>query len=155
MRRLAVAADHAGAPLRDELVRRLAHIAADWEPLDLGGGAPGDDYPDAALAVARAVVSGEAERGLLLCGSGIGVAIVANKLAGIRAAVVHDPASARTGVVDDGMNVLAMGGRLIDPEHALEVLGAFLAAVPSDEERHRRRRAKIAAIESGTDPRRG
>jgi ribose 5-phosphate isomerase B len=146
-RRLAIGADHAGSVLRDELVRRLHRVAPDWEPLDLGGGASGDDYPDPALAVARAVAAGEAERGLLVCGSGIGMAIAANKVTGIRAAAVSDLESARLGVVDDGMNVLALGGRLIDPEHALALLGAFLAAEPSDEERHRRRRAKLEAIE--------
>ena len=148
-RLLAVAADHAGAALKAELLAALDVIAPDWEAIDLGGDGsdPDDDYPDAARAVATALRTGLVERGLLLCGSGIGVAIAANKFRGIRAASVHDPAAAASGVVDDAMNVLALGGRRLGLDAAAEVLEAFLTATPSRDRRHLRRRAKLVAIE--------
>jgi ribose 5-phosphate isomerase B len=148
-RRLAIAADHAGAALKAALVARLAEIAPDWSVADLGGDGSDltDDYPDSSRAVAERMIAGEADRGLLICGSGIGVTIAANKFNGIRASIAHDPASARQGVVHDDMNVLAFGANLISIDAALETLTAFLQAEPSSEERYLRRTAKVADIE--------
>ena len=108
---------------------------------------PGDDYPDAAAAVGRAVVSGEADRGILVCGSGVGASIAASKLTGVRCALCHDSFSARQGVEDDDMNVLALGARVIGPELAAELMRDFLAARFSGAERHVRRLEKIRALE--------
>jgi ribose 5-phosphate isomerase B len=148
-RRLAIAADHAGAALKAALVARVAEIAPDWSIADLGGDGSDltDDYPDSSRAVAERMIAGEADRGLLICGSGIGVTIAANKFNGIRASIAHDPASARQGVVHDDMNVLAFGANLISIDAALETLTAFLQAEPSSEERYLRRTAKVADIE--------
>ena len=114
-RRLAIAADHAGAALKAAIVARVAEIAPDWSVADLGGDGsdPTDDYPDSARAVAERMIAGQADRGLVICGSGIGVTIAANKFHGIRASIAHDPASARQGVVHDDMNVLAFGPNLL------------------------------------------
>jgi len=108
---------------------------------------PGDDYPDVAAAVGRAVVKGEAERGVLVCGSGVGASIAASKLTGVRCALCHDPFSAHQGVEDDDMNVIALGARVIGPELAVELIRDFLRARFSGAERHRRRVEKIAALE--------
>jgi ribose 5-phosphate isomerase B len=112
---------------------------------------PGDDYPDVAAAVGRAVVSGAADRGILVCGSGVGASIAASKLTGVRAALCHDSFSARQGVEDDDMNVLALGARVIGPELAAELLRDFLGARFSGADRHRRRLEKIAALERGRE----
>ncbi len=150
--RVALAADHAGAALKDELLARLAALGPELgvELVDLGGHGedPADDYPDYAEAVGDAIRSGRAERGILVCGSGVGAAVAASKMRGIRAAVCHDSYSAHQGVEHDDMNVLVFGGRVIGPELALECALAFLRARFSGEERHRRRLAKIAAIEA-------
>ena len=148
-RRLAIAADHAGAALKAAIVARVAEIAPDWSIADLGGDGSDltDDYPDSSRAVAERMIAGEADRGLLICGSGIGVTIAANKFNGIRASIAHDPASAQQGVVHDDMNVLAFGANLISIDAALETLTAFLQAEPSSEERYLRRTAKVADIE--------
>jgi ribose 5-phosphate isomerase B len=136
-RKLAIAADHAGAALKAALLNELQTIAPDWEGIDLGGDGSDltDDYPDASRAVAELMQRGGAERGLLICGSGIGVTIAANKFNGIRASIAHDPASAEQGVVHDAMNVLSLGAKVIDPTTAATVLAAFLTATPSDAER--------------------
>ncbi len=148
-RRLAIAADHAGAVLKTAIIARIAEIAPDWSVADLGGDGsdPTDDYPDSSRAVAERMIAGQADRGLLICGSGIGVTIAANKFHGIRASIAHDPASARQGVVHDDMNVLAFGANIVSIEAALETLAAFLNAEPSTEERYLRRTAKVADIE--------
>lgn len=132
-RRLAIASDHAGAPLKAELLEFFAIIAPDWEPLDLGlpAGDPTDDYPDAARLVADAMAHGDAERGLLLCGSGIGVAIAAGKYPHLGAATVHDAGSAAAGVMHEGLNVLCLGGRVIGWRQATTVLAAFLSTDPA------------------------
>jgi ribose 5-phosphate isomerase B len=144
--RIAVAADHAGFPLKqvviDEL-RRSGH-----EPVDLGAHDTAPvDYPDFAEAVGRAVQQGHAARGVLLCGSGVGASVAANKMAGIRSAVCHDTYSAHQGVEHDDMNVLAVGARVIGPELAVEIVRAFAGAKFSGEERHARRLEKVLAIE--------
>jgi ribose 5-phosphate isomerase B len=146
--RVAIAADHAGFGLKESL--RAALEAWGHEVLDLvpREPAPDDDYPDHAVRVGEAVRSGRAERGLLVCGSGVGVAIAANKLPGIYAGVCHDTYSAHQGVEHDAMNVLALGARVVGEALAQELLRAFLDARPSGEERHRRRMAKTRAIEA-------
>jgi ribose 5-phosphate isomerase B len=145
--RVAFAADHAGWPLRARVLAEL--VSGRHEAIDVGSAAvvPGDDYPDAALAVARAVVEGRAERGVLVCGSGVGASIAANKVRGIRAALCGDSFSARQGVEDDDMNVLCLGARIVGEELAVELLRVFLGARFSDAERHQRRVAKIRRIE--------
>ncbi len=143
---LAVAADHAGYLLKEDLIPRLRE--AGHQVLDLGTSGPGPvDYPDFALAVGRAVVGGAVGRGILVCGSGVGACVAANKIAGVRAGLCHDTFSARQGVEDDNMNVLCLGARVIGPELAWELVRAFLAATFSGGERHRRRLAKVAEIE--------
>jgi ribose 5-phosphate isomerase B len=148
--RVAFAADHAGAALKDELLRRLGDAGLDHEWIDLGGDGsdPDDDYPDFARRLAGAVVSGEADRGILICGSGVGASVAANKVRGIRSAVCHDTYSAHQGVEHDDMNVLTLGARVIGPEPAFECAIAFLAARFSGEPRHRRRLDKVIAMEA-------
>ena len=148
-RKLAIAADHAGAALKATLLNELKKIAPEWEGVDLGGDGSDltDDYPDASRAVAELMQRGGAERGLLICGSGIGVTIAANKFHGIRASIAHDPASAEQGVVHDAMNVLSLGAKVIDAAAATTVLAAFLGATPSDAERYVRRTKKVQQIE--------
>jgi ribose 5-phosphate isomerase B len=138
--------DHAGFAFHD---RVIAAIEADGhEVLDLGThSADPVDYPDKALEVGRALISGQAERGILVCGSGAGVSVAACKIRGIRAATIHDTYTAHQAVEHDGVNVLCLGSRVIGPELAAEIVPAFLGAVVSDEERHVRRRAKIDEIE--------
>lgn len=146
--RVALAADHGGAPLKAELATRLA--VAGHEVIDLGGDGsdPGDDYPDFARLAGAAVRDGAAERAIVVCGSGIGASVAASKMRGIRAAVAHDTYSARQGVEHDDLNVLCLGARVVGVEVAAEVAQAFLAGRYSGEERHRRRLAKVAAIEA-------
>jgi ribose 5-phosphate isomerase B len=138
--------DHAGFPLRERLMDLI--LVAGHEVLDLGTDNPEPiDYPDKALEVGRAVVSGEAQRGVLVCGSGAGVSIAACKIQGVYAATIHDTYTAHQGVEHDGLNVLCLGARVVGSELAAEIVKAFLGAVTSDEERHVRRRAKVAEIE--------
>jgi len=148
--RIGFAADHAGAALKAELIRRLRSVEGDHELVDLGGGGsdPNDDYPDFSRRLGIAVRDGELDRGILVCGSGIGASIAATKIRGVRAAVCHDSYSARQGVEHDDMNVLCLGARVIGPEPALECALAFVRARFSPEERHRRRVAKVLAIEA-------
>jgi len=156
--RIVFAADHAGAELKAELLRRLgadradqhAGGAPDHELIDLGGDGsdPTDDYPDFARRIGQAIVAGVAERGILICGSGVGASVAANKIRGIRAAVCHDTYSARQGVEHDDMNVLTLGARVIGAEPAFECTKAFLAAGFSGEERHRRRLDKVLRLEA-------
>lgn len=143
--RIAVASDHAGFPLKEEIVPFLRALGHEVE--DLGVHTPDPaDYPDAAEKVGIAVRSGEAERGVVLCGSGVGAVMAANRIDGIRAGVGHDSYSARQGVEHDDMNVIALGARVIGGELAREVLRAFLAARFSGEERHRRRLGKMEEL---------
>jgi ribose 5-phosphate isomerase B len=144
--RVAVACDHAGFPLKDvilDAVRKSGH-----DPVDLGTHSTKPvDYPDIAESLGRAIQRGEAERGILLCGSGVGAAVAANKLRGIRAGVCHDGYSAHQCVEHDDVNVLSLGGRVIGPEVASELVQTFLRAQFSGEERHVRRLQKVAEIE--------
>ena len=148
--RVAFAADHAGAAMKDELIRRLRADGLDHEFIDLGGDGsdPNDDYPDFAQRLGLAIRDGGADRGILICGSGVGASVAANKMKGIRSAVCHDTYSAHQGVEHDDMNVLTLGARVIGPEPAYECSVAFLGASFSGEERHRRRLAKVDAMEA-------
>ncbi len=148
--RIAFAADHAGAALKDELLRRLAIAEPGHDYRDLGGDGsdPADDYPDFAQRLGEAIQSGDADRGILICGSGVGASVAANKMRGVRSAVCHDTYSAHQGVEHDDMNVLTLGARVIGPEPAFECAVAFLGATFSGEPRHQRRLAKVLAIES-------
>ena len=146
--RVAVGADHAGFDLRELLVRELAvagHEVKDFGAYEMDAS---DDYTDFALVVACAVQSGEVDRGIIICGSGVGATMVANKVKGVRAATCHDTYSARQGVEHDDMNVLCLGARVVGSEVAKEVLAGFLHAVFSGEERHVRRLEKIRALEA-------
>ena len=148
--RVAFSADHGGAELKQELLERLALLRLPVELVDLGGDGsdPADDYPDFSLRLGRAIVDGAADRGVLICGSGVGAAVAATKIRGIRASVCHDTYSAHQGVEHDDMNVLCLGARVIGAELALECVRAFLGARFSNEPRHRRRLDKVLAIEA-------
>ncbi len=144
---IALAADHGGFPLKVELAPWL--LSQGYEISDLGAHSLdlADDYPDFAEATARAVVSGRAERGIVICGSGVGASVAANKVSGIRACLCHDVYSAHQGVEHDAMNVLCLGARVVGIELAKDLVAAFLNARFTGEERHRRRLNKVAAIE--------
>lgn len=144
--RIAVGADHAGFPVK-ELVIKLVRDAG-HDVLDLGAfDAQPSDYPDFALAVGRAIQQGQADRGILLCGSGVGVSVAANKLHGIRAGVCHDIYSAHQSVEHDDVNVLCLGPRVVGAGLIPDLVGAFLAACFSGEARHQRRLDKVATME--------
>ena len=144
--RIAIAADHAGFKLKQDLVKYLGELGL-WV-VDLGTNSEDPvDYPDYAVAVGNAVLGGTAERGVLICGSGVGASVAANKLKGIRAAVCHDTYSAHQGVEHDDMNVLVLGSRVIGPALGRELVTAFLHATFSGEERHVRRLNKVRALE--------
>lgn len=144
--RIALAADHGGYNLKNELASRLAD---QYDISDMGANSfdPDDDYPDFAELVAREIVSGSAHRGILVCGSGVGACVAANKVPGIRACVCHDTYSARQAVEHDDMNVMCLGARIVGIELSYELVSAFLGAVFSGEERHQRRLEKVLAIE--------
>lgn len=146
--RIAIGADHGGFPLKAELLPWLRECG--YEVTDLGAETliPTDDYPDYALAVAEAVASGRVQRGIIICGSGIGACIVANKIPGVRACPCHDTYSAHQGVEHDDMNILCLGARVVGGALAREVVEAFLKAEFLDEERFRRRLQKVLNIES-------
>jgi len=148
--RVAFAADHAGAGLKTELLARLAAADLGHELIDLGGDGsdPTDDYPDFAQRLGHAIQSGDADRGILICGSGVGASVAANKMTGVRAAICHDTYSAHQGVEHDDMNVLTLGSRVIGSEPAFECAVAFLGATFTGEPRHRRRLDKVLRIEA-------
>ena len=145
--RLGIATDHGGYVLKDGLVAQLR--AAGHEVVDFGADKlePDDDYPDFVVPLAQAVAAGTIERGIALCGSGVGISICANKIAGIRAALINDHFSARQGVEDDHMNIICLGGRTIGSGVAWDLVQAFLGAEFSDAPRHLRRLRKVAALE--------
>lgn len=145
--RVAIGADHAGFWLKQDLANYIKELG--HEVLDLGTKTPDPvDYPDYAENVGLAIVKGQAERGVLSCGSGVGASVAANKLPGIRAGLCHDCYSARQGVEHDDMNVLVLGARVIGTALARELVQAFLSATFSSEERHRRRLEKVKALEA-------
>ena len=144
--RIAIAADHAGVDLKDKILHWLQEMG--HEPVDLGThGHAAVDYPDFAEAVSLAVRKKDADRGIVVCGSGVGACVAANKFPGIRAGLCHDTYSAHQGVEHDDINVLVLGGRVIGPEVAKEIVQAFVGAQFSGQERHQRRLDKVLAIE--------
>ena len=150
--KVGLAADHGGFEMKRQLAELLAregHEVVDFGAKVYDGD---DDYPDFAVPLARAVSRGDVERGILLCGSGVGASVVANKIFGVRAAVCHDDFSARQGVEDDNMNVLCFGGRTTGLAVAWDCAKSFLNAQFSGAERHRRRLAKLAQLESAWLP---
>ncbi len=144
--KIAIAADHGGFPLKQTLIETIR--AAGHEPLDLGThNTESVDYPDYAQKIGETILAGQAERGILLCGSGVGACIAANKMPGIYAGVCHDTYSAHQGVEHDAMNVLCLGARIIGPELAKELVQAFLSAQFTAEARHLRRTGKVREME--------
>jgi ribose 5-phosphate isomerase B len=145
--RVGIATDHGGFGLKEELITRLR--AAGHEIVDFGAHAlnTDDDYPDFVVPLAESVVAGEVMRGVAICGSGVGASVCANKVAGIRAALVHDHFSAKQGVEDDHLNILCMGGRMVGPAVAWDLVQTFLGAEFSGAGRHLRRLAKVARLE--------
>jgi ribose 5-phosphate isomerase B len=145
--RVGIATDHGGFSLKEEMVTQLR--AAGHEVVDFGAQSlsPDDDYPDVVVPLAHAVAEGKVDRGVAICGSGVGASVCANKVPGIRAALIHDHFSARQGVEDDHMNILCMGGRTVGSAVAWDLVQTFLAAEFSQAERHLRRLKKVALIE--------
>jgi len=144
--KVAVASDHAGFPLKARVIEELTKLG--HEATDLGtNSTDAVDYPDYSRAVAQAVQHGQADRAILLCGSGAGACVAANKFKGVRAATCHDPFSAHQSVEDDDVNVLCLGARVIGPELAVELVRQYMAAKFSGAERHKRRLGKIAGFE--------
>ena len=146
--RVGVATDHGGFALKEELVahlREAGHEVTDFGAHNLN---TGDDYPDYVTPLARAVAAGKVDRGIAICGSGVGASVCANKIPGVRAGLIHDHFSARQGVEDDHMNIICMGGRTIGPAVAQDLLDTFLAARFSQAERHLRRLGKVTALEN-------
>jgi ribose 5-phosphate isomerase B len=146
--KIAIAADHGGFSLKADLIEVLQQARHDVVDLGASEYIAGDDYPDYALLVGKAVQSGQVERGIVLCGSGVGACVAANKLKGIRAGVCHDTYSAHQGVEHDDMNVLCLGARVIGVEPAKEIVIAFVNAQLNTGERYQRRLKKVLAIES-------
>ncbi len=145
--RIAVGTDHAGYSLKAPTIAELKSLG--HEVLDLGtDSTEAVDYPDYAQAVGEAIMRGEAERGVVLCGSGVGGCVAANKVPGVRAATCHDTFSAHQGVEDDDVNVLCLGARVIGEQLAVEIVRAWVQARFSNAERHQRRLAKVKAIEA-------
>jgi ribose 5-phosphate isomerase B len=146
--RLGIAADHGGYELKEYLLRMLRETG--HEVIEFGDRQPNsdDDYPDFVVPLARAIASGEVERGVAICGSGVGASIAANKVAGVRACLIHETFSAHQGVEDDALNVICLGGLVVGHALAWELVQTFLAARFSGAERHRRRLAKVAALEN-------
>ena len=144
--RIVVGSDHAGFEMKQTIAGYLRHLEHDVIDIGTDSDRP-VDYPDFAEAVAKTISDGAAERGVLICGSGVGASVAANKIPGIRAGLCHDTYSARQGVEHDDMNILVLGARVIGVELARELVNNFLAAKYTDEERHRRRVAKIKALE--------
>lgn len=141
--RIVVGADHRGFALKEALAEYLKSRAHEVIDVGTNNGSDPVDYPDIAVAVSKPILSGDAERGLVICGSGVGAAIAANKIAGIRAGICHDTYSAHQGVEHDDMNVVCMGSRIIGEDLAREVVDAFICAEFIDEERYRRRLQKV------------
>jgi ribose 5-phosphate isomerase B len=149
--RIGIATDHGGFNLKEELVKQLreaGHEIVDFGAYNLS---EGDDYPDYVVPLAEAVAAQKVDRGVAICGSGVGASVCANKIRGVRAALIHDHFSARQGVEDDHMNVLCMGGRTVGPAVAWDLVQTFLAAEFSQAPRHLRRLAKVASLEKQND----
>ena len=147
--RLGIATDHGGFGLKEQLVARLK--ASGHEVVDFGAHALNldDDYPDFVIPLARAVAAGKVDRGVAVCGSGVGASVCANKIKGVRACLIEDSFSAKQGVEDDALNILCLGGRIQGLELAWDLVRTFLAARFTEAPRHRRRLEKVAALEAG------
>ena len=145
--RVGIATDHGGFGLKEELVKRLR--AAGHEIVDFGAHdmSEGDDYPDYVLPLARAVATQQVERGVAICGSGVGASVCANKIHGVRACLIEDHFSAKQGVEDDNLNLICLGGRIEGPELAWDLVQTFLAAKFTQADRHLRRLRKVTALE--------
>lgn len=146
--RIGIATDHGGFGLKQELVAHLREMGHEVVDVGAHGLNPGDDYPDFVVPLAHAVAAGKLERGVAICGSGVGASVCANKIPGVRAGLIHDHYSAQQGVEDDHMNILCMGGRTIGPAVARDLVDTFLAAEFSQAERHLRRLGKVASLEA-------
>ena len=147
MQKVGIAADHGGFALKEELVAVLksnGYAVTDYGAYSF---TENDDYPDLVIPLARSVANGQVERGIAVCGSGVGACIAANKIPGVRAALIHDAFSAHQGVEDDDMNIICLGGRVVASSIAWELIQAFLHAKFTGAERHRRRLAKVAMLE--------
>ncbi len=146
--RIGIATDHGGFNLKEELVKQLRE--AGHEVVDFGAHRlnQGDDYPDYVVPLAEAVAAQKVDRGVAICGSGVGASVCANKIRGVRAALIHDHFSAKQGVEDDHMNILCMGGRTVGAAVALDLVQTFLAAEFSQAQRHLRRLSKVASLET-------
>jgi ribose 5-phosphate isomerase B len=146
--RIGIATDHGGFGLKEELIARIR--TAGHEVVDFGAHSlnPDDDYPDYVVPLGEAVIAGKVDRGVAICGSGVGASVCANKVNGVRACLIHDHFSAKQGVEDDHMNILCMGGRTVGPEVAWDLVQTYLAAEYSSAPRHLRRLGKVAALES-------
>jgi len=146
--RVGIASDHGGFDLKEELIKQLRE--AGHEVVDFGAHelSEGDDYLDYVVTLAKAVATQKVERGVAICGSGVGASVCANKIQGIRAALIHDHFSARQGVEDDHMNILCMGGRTVGPAVAWDLVQTFLSAQFSQAQRHLRRLSKVASLET-------
>ncbi len=146
--KVAVAADHGGFPIKAQIVELLTSMGHDVQDLGAHQPEPSDDYPDYARYVGQAIQNGHAERGVLLCGSGVGACVAANKMKGVRAGLCHDHYSAHQGVEHDDMNVLCLGARVVGVAVATELVEAFMSANFTKEDRHARRLEKVNAIEA-------
>ena len=147
--RVGIATDHGGFGLKEELVAQLK--VAGHEVVDFGAHklTPDDDYPDYVVLLAQAVVAGKVDRGVAICGSGVGASVCANKVKGVRACLIHDHFSAKQGVEDDHMNILCRGGRTVGPAVAWDLVQTFVVAEFSQAPRHLRRLGKVASVEAG------
>jgi ribose 5-phosphate isomerase B len=148
MMRVGIASDHGGFALKEQVADKLRGAGYEIEDFGAHQLEPGDDYPDFIIPMARAVAAKDVERGLALCGSGVGASIAANKVAGVRAGLIHDVFSAHQGVEDDDMNVFCLGGKVIGPALAWELIQTFLTAHFSGALRHQRRVDKVHALEN-------
>jgi ribose 5-phosphate isomerase B len=146
--RVGIATDHGGFGLKQELIAHLREAGHDVVDFGADSVNPGDDYPDFVIPLARAVAAGKVERGVAICGSGVGASVCANKIAGVRAGLIHDHFSAKQGVEDDHMNIICMGGRTVGAAVAEDLVDTFLAAEFSQAERHLRRLGKVASLEA-------
>ncbi len=148
--KIGIAADHGGFELKQALFQHLATSGYDVTDFGALSFDAADDYPDLVLPLARAIASGEVERGIAVCGSGVGASVAANKVNGVRAALINDYFSAHQGVEDDDLNMLCLGGRVTGDMAARELVRSFLEARFSGEERHRRRLQKVIDVERST-----
>ena len=148
--RVGIATDHGGFGLKEELITYLNKAGHEVFEYGAAALAPDDDYPDYVIPLAQAVAAGKVERGIAICGSGVGASVCANKIPGVRAGLIHDHFSARQGVEDDHMNIICMGGRTVGPAVAWDLVETFLVSRFSQAERHLRRLGKVASLEAQT-----